>query len=229
LLKHPRFLNALWASLMQAVISTSFETTVPLHVRDTFSFGPTGAGLIFLPAVLPTFTAPLVGMLSDRYGPRFIATAGYICSVPFLILLRLPNKDTVPQIVLFCAFLALVGLSLTLVIAPVMAEFTLAVRQFETAKPGRFGPNGAFAQAYSLFNVAFAGGSLVGPLLAGFLNRAAGWKVVTLVLGLLCAATAVPTVIYTGGLINKEEVKLWKTRRGTANPDEISTSNLDTV
>jgi hypothetical protein len=60
MLRHPRLLNALWATLMQAVFSTSFETTVsdtmcsrnqvahahqvPLYVKENFGFGSTGAG-----------------------------------------------------------------------------------------------------------------------------------------------------------------------------------------
>lgn len=40
---------------------TGLETTLPLYTRDTFRFGPMGAGLIFLGVVIPTFLAPLTG------------------------------------------------------------------------------------------------------------------------------------------------------------------------
>ncbi|KAA8904567.1 major facilitator superfamily domain-containing protein [Sphaerosporella brunnea] len=185
LLCYPRLLSALWGTLMQAVLSTSFETTVPMYIKDNFGFGPTGAGLVFLPIIIPSFLGPLVGKMSDRYGPRLVATAGFIFLVPFLIMLRLPGKHTLNQVVFFCALLALCGTGLAGVMPPVMAEITNVVRDLEAKKPGRFGKNGAFAQAYSLCNIAFAGGSLVGPLLAGFLKENVGWNAVTLVLGKL--------------------------------------------
>jgi len=85
--------------------------------------------------------------MSDRYGPRLIATSGFILLTPFLILLRLPQKDGLGEIVLFCALVSLVGAALALILAPVLAEVTLVVRDLEDEKPGRFGANGAYAQA----------------------------------------------------------------------------------
>lgn len=84
--------------------------------------------------------------MSDLYGPRLIATAGFLFLTPFLILLRLPDQHTTGDIVVFCVLLALIGTSLALVMAPVMAEITLVVIDLEEKRPGRFGPNGAFAQ-----------------------------------------------------------------------------------
>ena len=93
-----------------------------------------------------------------------------------------------------------------------MAEITLCVLQMEEQKPVRFGPNGAFAQGYGLFNIAWAGGSLAGPLLGGFVNDAAGWETFSLVMGVLCGVTAVPTLFYTGGKLTKGDLK-WKRRK----------------
>lgn len=87
--------------------------------------------------------------MSDRYGPRSFVAGGFLLLAPFLILLRLPDRDTVSEIVLFCVLLALVGVASALVIAPVMAEVSAVVNDLEEQKPGRFGPNGALAQAVS--------------------------------------------------------------------------------
>lgn len=86
-----------------------------------------------------------------------------------------------------------------------MAEITYAVdAKAQRRPPGFFGKNGAYAQAYSLFNMAWAGGCLVGPLLSGLVNQKAGWKVTTLILGIFSIVTAIPTVIWTGGSIFKQ-------------------------
>lgn len=65
LLQYPRLLCALWAVMVQAILMTGLETTLPLYTRDTFHFGSTGAGLIFLGVIIPTFIAPLSGICSD--------------------------------------------------------------------------------------------------------------------------------------------------------------------
>jgi MFS family permease len=198
-------LSALWGCTIQATLLTAFDSILPLFVRDTFHWNSLGAGLIFLPIVVVSFFGPVVGWLSDKHGPRLYAIAGYTLACPCLILLRLVHENTIGQKVLLCALLALVGISLTLVITPMMAEITYAVAaKAAHHPPGHFGKNGAYAQAYSLFNVAWAAGCMIGPLLAGLVNQAHGWGTATLILGLISLATVVPTAIWTGGSIFKK-------------------------
>lgn len=207
LLSSRRVLASLWACVIQASLLTAFDSILPLFVRNTFHWNSTGAGLIFLPIVAASFLGPIFGSLSDKYGPRWFAAAGFVAACPPLILLRFVREDTLQQKVLLCALLALIGLTLTLVLTPEMAEIAYAVEaKAKRHPPGFFGKNGAMAQAYSLFNMAWAAGCLVGPLLAGLVNQNAGWAVTTLILGILSVVTAIPTVIWTGGSI-------WKARR----------------
>ncbi|KAK6412573.1 hypothetical protein LTR95_017953 [Oleoguttula sp. CCFEE 5521] len=184
LLASRRLVSALWACFIQASLLTSFDATLPLFVKNTFGWNSIGAGLIFLPICVPTFIGPVVGALSDKHGPRWYAVAGFLLCCPFLILLRLVGHNSMEQKVLLCALLALIGFALTLALTPMMAEITYAVVAKEARHPpGYFGKNGAFAQAYSLFNMAWAGGCLVGPLLAGLVVNASGWPLATLILG----------------------------------------------
>ncbi|KAF2169394.1 hypothetical protein M409DRAFT_20614 [Zasmidium cellare ATCC 36951] len=201
-----RVLSAMWACVMQSTLLTAFDSILPLFVRDTFGWNSTGAGLIFLPIVVATFTGPVIGRLSDKYGPRWLATSGFVVACPFLILLRLVDHNTLGQKVLLCALLALCGIGLTLALTPIMAEIAYAVEAKAARRPsGFFGENGAYAQAYALFNMAWAAGSMIGPLLAGLVNQSHGWPTATLILGCVSIFTAVPTAIWTGGSIFKEK------------------------
>jgi MFS family permease len=207
LLASRRLLSALWAVLIQSCLLTSFDSVLPLFTKNTFRWNATGAGLIFLPIVIPTFVGPYIGHLSDKQGPRWYATAGFIGCCPFLILLRLVDHNSLKQKVLLCALLALIGLFLTLALTPVMAEVTYAVMDKESRRPkGYYGKNGAYAQAYSLFNMAWAAGCMVGPLLAGLIVNSKGWPMATLILGCVSVVTAVPVVVWTGGS--------WRKRKG---------------
>lgn len=199
-----RILAVLWACTMQASLLTSFDATLPLFVKSTFGWDSIGAGLVFLPVVLASFIGPVIGKLSDKYGPRWLATSGFILACPFLILLRLVNENNINHKVMLCAFLALIGLGLTLALTPIMAEISYAVdAKAKRRPPGFFGKNGAYAQAYGLFNMAWACGSMIGPLLGGLVNNSEGWPTATLILGCVSIFTALPTVIWTGGSIFK--------------------------
>lgn len=206
LLASRRLLCSLWAVLIQSSLLTSFDSILPLFTKNTFGWNATGAGLIFLPIVIPTFVGPVIGHLSDKQGPRWYATAGFVGSCPFMILLRLVDHDSLKQKVLLCALLALVGFFLILAITPVMAEVTYAVMDKESRRPkGYYGKNGAYAQAYSLFNMAWAAGCMVGPLLAGLVVNSKGWPTATLILGCLGIFTAFPVVYWTGGSLRKSK------------------------
>ncbi|KAM3425125.1 hypothetical protein BST61_g7088 [Cercospora zeina] len=200
-----RILAALWATTMQASLYTSFDSTLPLFVKNTFHWDSIGAGLIFLPLVLASFLGPLVGLLADKYGPRWLATAGFIFTCPFLVLLRLVEENSMSHKVMLCAFLAFIGIGLTLALVPLMAEISYAVDAKAKRRPqGFFGKNGAYAQAYGLFNMAWAAGEMIGPLLAGLVVEARGWGTATLILGCVAILTALPTVFWTGGSIIKQ-------------------------
>ncbi|KAE8452748.1 hypothetical protein EG329_013020 [Mollisiaceae sp. DMI_Dod_QoI] len=178
-----------------------------------------GAGLIFLAIFIPGFLAPVVGWASDKYGPRWLTVTGFIMAIPFWVLLRLVTHDSLGQKVLLCALLALIGVALCLVNPPLMAEITYVVEAKERQDPGRFGANGAYAQAYGLFIMAFAAGTLIGPVWAGYVEQAAGWGTMSWSLGLFSIAGAVPCFIWTGGLITETNAKSGEERAvGKAKP-----------
>jgi len=207
LLASRRLLAALWGCFIQSCLLTSFDSVLPLFVISTFSWGPTAAGLIFLPIMIPSFLAPLSGYLSDRYGPRWLAVCGFLSTIPCLVCLRFVDSNTIQQKVLLCALLALIGAALTAVMPPLMAEITYIVEAKEVATPGVFGAKGAYAQAYGLFVMAFAAGCLVGPIWSGFIATRSGWDTMTWTLAILSAAGAGPALVWTGGLVTRDNAK----------------------
>lgn len=207
LLKSVRLLVALWGIVVQASQLTAFDTVIPLFVERTFGWDAIGAGLIFLAVMVPSFFAPVVGWVSDNYGPRWLCVTGFVMAIPFWILLRLVDHNSLGQKVLLCALLALIGASLTLVMPPLMAEITYVVEAKERVNPGCFGSTGAYAQAYGLFVTAYAAGTLIGPLWSGYVEDAAGWGTMAWSLGLFSISAAIPCLIYTGGRITDINAK----------------------
>ncbi|CZR63450.1 related to vesicular amine transporter [Phialocephala subalpina] len=201
LLRIPRILVALFGCFVQSTSLASFDSSLPLYVKNIFGWNSTGAGLIFICLVIPALASPLVGVVSDRFGSRAITTLGLLGSVPFWVLLRLVTHNTIEQKVLLCALLALLGLCMTFVMAPLMADIDHAVALEEKKRPGSLGKRGAAAQGFGLFNLAFAIGTLVGPLWAGFVVQDAGWGTMTWTLGLLSGVGAFMTFFWTGGRI----------------------------
>lgn len=209
LLYSRRLLAALFCALIQAALLTSFDSVLTIHAANLFGWTSTGAALLFLPIVIPSFLAPAFGWFSDKYGGRYPVTVGFLGACPPLICLRFVDKNTLNDKVILCALLALIGLFLALTFPPIMAEISGVVETKEKTMlaSGRagFGPGGAYAQAYGLFNMAFAGGCMVGPLLAGFIVEDKGWAIMALVLGILSAITAVPACLWLGGWLFKKK------------------------
>ena len=97
------------------------------------------------------FVAPMIGNYADTYGPRLPVTLGFLLATPILILLRFVSHTGIHQVVLLCALLALLGLSLALGMTPLLAEITYVVSHKEKTHPGAFGGKGAYATAYGGF------------------------------------------------------------------------------
>ncbi|WKT48920.1 MFS transporter superfamily [Fusarium oxysporum f. sp. vasinfectum] len=185
LLGQPRFLAALWGTFVQALINTALER------------------LIFLPVILPSFLGPVVGMVGDRYGPKWLASFGFLFATPFVVCLRFVDENTIQDKTLLCGLLAGVGITTACIFGPLMAEITWSVQ-------GEDGTEGAgqIAQAYGLYNMAYSGGSLVGPIMGGMVKDSAGWATVGWSLGIVVFVSAIPTVLYTGGPL-KVKLRGW--------------------
>jgi MFS family permease len=197
LLSKPRLLAALWGTLVHSIIQTSFDSTLPLLVESLFHWDSIGAGLIFLPVVLPAFLSPLIGALSDRYGPKWLATGGFLIATPFLVCLRFVEHNTIENKVMLCGLLVGVGITIALVFGPLMAEITWSVTEDEEEDASAMSV-APYAQAYGLYNMAFSGGALVGPIMGGLIRDSAGWPTVCWVLGLVTAVTAVTQFFWVG-------------------------------
>lgn len=199
LLSSKRFAVAIVVSLVQAALTSSFDTILPLFVRDTFGWSSIGAGLIFLPIALPALVSPVAGWISDRYGTRWLAATSLLLACPFFVCLRYVTHNTLAQKVLLVGLLFCTGLCLNIILAPAMAEIAYVIEAKEKKMPGIFGSSGAYAQAYGLSCLAFAAGGLVGSIWAGMIVDRSGWSTVTWTLGLLSVVTAIPVVIWMGG------------------------------
>lgn len=209
LLLTPRFFLAMWGCVFQAMIITGLDAVIPLFVSKTFHWTSSGAGLLFLAFVIPSVITPIVGHLSDRHGPKLYATLGYVLMVPPLVLLRLVVHNTLQQKVLLGALLAWMGLASACFEIPVWVEIVVIAEMKGSEDPELFGEKGAIGQAYGLANMGWALGAVLGPVWAGFVYQSAGWGTMGWTLALLCAVSAVPTAILTGGYLfgNQNSIK----------------------
>ncbi|RAL01253.1 MFS transporter [Aspergillus ibericus CBS 121593] len=206
LLASDRMLVTIWAYFILSVLLSSFDSVLPLFVEDTFGWGQTGQGLIFIPLSVPHLTEPLFGMINDKYpnARRYMAAGALFATVPFLVLLRLVSHNSMGQKVLFCALLVLVGCCIASLMPPLLVEASYLVEEKETQNPNIFGKGGAMALSYGILNAAFAAGTIVGPFFAGFIRKSAGWGTMTWALALLTGVSGVPTLLFLGGFFFKK-------------------------
>ncbi|KAF3391577.1 hypothetical protein F1880_007690 [Penicillium rolfsii] len=198
LLRTPRLPLALVAAVVMAIIFAALETTLPIFVIDTFKWSSSGAGLIFTTTAIPSFAGVYVGKVISRFGGRIPGAFAFgIASISW-IAMRFVQSNTATDITLLVVLLLLQGLSIVFIEITAMTEVSQVVGDYEVEFPGAFGDKSPVAQAYALFNMAFAGGQLLGPILAGSIRVWAGWSTMTLIIGLVCGLTAIPMGLFSG-------------------------------
>ncbi|RDW76780.1 MFS transporter [Aspergillus mulundensis] len=207
LLASSRMLVALWAYFILSVLLTSFDSVLPLFVEETFHWAQTAQGLIFIPLTFPHIIGPAVGYINDRFpaSRRYVAGGAFFGTVPALVCLRFVSENSMHDIVILCALLALIGTCIAAMFAIILAEICYVVQEKEEANPRAWGKGGAIALAYGMSNAAFAGGSLAGPFLAGFVREHQGWGTMAWVLALIVGLTGFPVLGFMGGWILEEK------------------------
>ncbi|KAF2733777.1 MFS general substrate transporter, partial [Polyplosphaeria fusca] len=192
LIRSPRLLAALYGCFINECIVASLCAVLPLFVNATFDWTALQAGLLFLTIAIPALAGPLAGALSDKFGAKWVAVAGFLLTTPPLLLLRLVDHNSKEQMILLCGLLTLAGSTIIFFLSPLGAECTfVADEQSEKSQCDMF------ASSFSLMNCSLAAAGILGPLAAGGLQEIYGWDVTTIALGVLCFSGAIPCVLFT--------------------------------
>lgn len=222
LIKSRRLLAALYGCVIQAVLWVAFDTVIPLFVKATFAWDSTAAGLIFFALYVAGFASPLVGILSDRHGTRWLSAGAFAAGVPVMVCLRFVSENTLRHKILLGALLFLEGTVLTITATPLMAEITYAIESKAKRRPGIWGDKGVYGIGYGLFTNAFALGGTVGSLVAGYVVAGAGWGTLTWVLAVFSASGAVVVALWCGEQGRdggrKDEIMAERERSAEADP-----------
>lgn len=95
--RYRRFVAGVISYLTFAALISSFDTTLPLHVRDIFGWGSMLSGMMFFALQGPgIILSPLCGWLKDRVGTRWPTTVGFLALTPVMWLLGTPGDDRFP-------------------------------------------------------------------------------------------------------------------------------------
>ena len=122
LFRHRRFVCGLCVYLVIAILISTFDATLPLHVRDVFGWGSMQSGLLFVALQGPGLPfSVLVGWLKDRFGSRRPTFIGLLLLTPLLWLLGVPGDHRFPSAneddrgrILYSVTMVLVGSTLLL-------------------------------------------------------------------------------------------------------------------
>ncbi|KAL4983875.1 major facilitator superfamily domain-containing protein [Aspergillus falconensis] len=180
----------LQATVVEAIVYSAFDTVLPLYAMKTFNMSSMGVGLCFIPLFAPSLLSTVIGAAVDRYGARQVAILGFVIDIPTFLILRLVTENTTRDKIILVVLLFFTGLAGSLKVVSLMVEVSRVVHQKENKCPGIFGEQGGTAQAYGLFNVAWSGGQVIGPLMAGFLVDQYGWATMASVLSAISGGTA---------------------------------------
>ena len=214
LLRYPRFLTTL--SVIFALSSTAcgFDAVLAPYISSTFNLGPVNAAALFLALAIPMLFAPLTGYLTDRHGPKIIASTGLAIGAPALAALSLVGPGSTKPMLKLGGLFFVIGVAQALTMIPLRVDAAAVVGDIERERPGAFGPRGAYAMAFGFVNGMGAAGGMTGPLVAGFLRIRIGWVGMAWTMGgvSLCAWAGV--VVFTGGRIPKGEGDEGDVRKG---------------
>lgn len=96
MLTDSRILVGLANTVLTSALLASFDTTLTLHLRDTFGWGSLAAGIMFLSLQLPfIILAPLTGWVRDRAGLRYPTAVGWALLAPVMWLIGVPGSGMV--------------------------------------------------------------------------------------------------------------------------------------
>lgn len=183
--------------LFPAIIPYSVQPTLTLRLSEEWQYNTSQIGVVFLAQVLPGFiSGPLAGHLSDKYGAKIVMLPSLTVTAAMCMVLGIPSQaSTIAPLIVI---LVLEGFFGSAVLSPILSEIA-AVVALENKEDGE---SDGFAKSYAVFNIAFAGGMLVGPLMGGYIYSSIGFFWLNIILGLLLVV-CIPVVWFWVGVKGK--------------------------
>jgi MFS family permease len=167
-------LAGFWLFTLPALFAGVIEVLVPLRLDDLGASGAAIGAIFLLTAAVEAVISPLAGRVSDRRGRLFPIRVGLAGSVVMAVLLPLPGHAVLLGATMLLTFAALGGFW-----APAMAMLSDASERAGLDQ----------ALAFSISNLAWAAGHLIGSGAGGALADATTDAVPYGLLGLVFAAT----------------------------------------
>ncbi|CAG8243485.1 unnamed protein product [Penicillium salamii] len=198
LFSNGRFVGGMVSYLCFAILTASFDATLPLHVRSTFQWGSMPSGLLFAVLQGPgVFFSVPIGWLKDRVGTRHPTTIGFALLIPLLWAIGIPGDERFPWAsagrigpVMYSAAVCGAGIVICLLNGVGTMEATQAVDEIQSNSPGIFGPNGGYSRAISLVSMSWTAGMFIGPILSGYGVEQIGYYGMNCILAGMCGLCA---------------------------------------
>lgn len=119
-------------------------------------------------------------------------------ATPCLICLRFVEYNTTAHKVILSLLLFLSGAFLNAVSPAATAEMQAAIPRIEKKRLGGLDNKSATQRIYSLQHMSRCTGFILGPVFGGFIEFRYDWKAMTIALGVLAGATAIPAFWLSG-------------------------------
>ncbi|KAL2834335.1 major facilitator superfamily domain-containing protein [Aspergillus cavernicola] len=207
--KQPRVVISSFGLLVQGLLFSAFDATIPIFVETTFKWTPLGAGLAFLPSALTALLEPLFGYIADKHGTRPPAFISFLLLPIPLCCLSLVTTNSPAHITLLLLLLTLTGLLINLATPALFVETQDVLDSLnlqprprprpnqpqntnETPNPpnpNKLGKSNGIAQAFGVQTMAQFLGMFLGSLWGGFVEWRFGWRVMVFSLAGLCFGT----------------------------------------
>jgi MFS family permease len=175
-LRDQRVFTGMWLTTLGALLYGTLAVLAPLRLNHLGASNVTVGAAFLIGAAIAALASPVVGRISDRRGWRLPVLAGLCASTVWVVLLALPRS-----VALLFIFVVVADGVFGLSYPPAGAMISDGAERSGLAQ----------GYAFGLFNLAWAGGQVLGGAGSAGLAQATSDLVPYSVLALLCVLTVV--------------------------------------
>ncbi|KAJ5922229.1 hypothetical protein N7516_009932, partial [Penicillium verrucosum] len=198
MLSDPRVLTALANVIVVSSLMSGINNTLPVHLRQAFGWKSLLISMMFFCLQVPNIVlSGPSGWLRDRIGIRGPTVFGWLAMIPLILLLGIPGDPHFPWAggdaagkSIFTSSLIALGSILPLVRGVGAVQLAYVVKDMEAKDAHMFEANRSNLRVFSMTEVGFSLGMMLGPLLTGSLFELVGFFYMTVALAITCLIQA---------------------------------------